>query len=168
MASGTGMLRKRSPTPARAYFSEARARRAELEANLDLRPRHAPPRRQASSGSRLRRFGPRPARLWVTIEYGRRRRGLALCTYGSTQLFGTMAILGTGTEIVECVRISKMIEAHGEQFLERVYTPNEIEYCLVHCQRQPTLGQTMGRQRGSHESDEVSISGRSLDRHRRS
>ncbi|MGI9472068.1 MAG: holo-ACP synthase [Rubripirellula sp.] len=41
-----------------------------------------------------------------------------------------MAILGIGTEIVECVRISKMIEAHGEQFLERVYTPNEIEYCL--------------------------------------
>lgn len=41
-----------------------------------------------------------------------------------------MAILGIGTEIVECVRIAKMIEAHGEQFLERVYTPNEIEYCL--------------------------------------
>ena len=41
-----------------------------------------------------------------------------------------MAIIGTGTEIVECVRIAKMIEAHGEQFLERVYTPNEIEYCL--------------------------------------
>ena len=41
-----------------------------------------------------------------------------------------MGILGIGTEIVECVRIAKMIEAHGEQFLERVYTPNEIEYCL--------------------------------------
>jgi holo-[acyl-carrier protein] synthase len=41
-----------------------------------------------------------------------------------------MTILGTGTEIVECVRIVNMIEAHGEQFLERVYTPNEIEYCL--------------------------------------
>lgn len=41
-----------------------------------------------------------------------------------------MAIIGTGTEIVECVRIAKMIEAHGEQFLERVYTANEIEYCL--------------------------------------
>ena len=41
-----------------------------------------------------------------------------------------MAILGTGTEIVECLRISKMIETHGEQFLERVYTPNEIEYCF--------------------------------------
>lgn len=41
-----------------------------------------------------------------------------------------MTILGTGTEIVECVRIANMIDAHGEQFLERVYTPNEIEYCL--------------------------------------
>lgn len=40
-----------------------------------------------------------------------------------------MTILGTGTEIVECVRIANMIDAHGEQFLERVYTPNEIEYC---------------------------------------
>ncbi len=41
-----------------------------------------------------------------------------------------MAILGIGTEIVECVRIAKMIETHGEQFLERVYTANEIEYCV--------------------------------------
>ncbi len=41
-----------------------------------------------------------------------------------------MTILGTGTEIVECIRISKMLETHGEQFLERVYTQNEIEYCL--------------------------------------
>ena len=41
-----------------------------------------------------------------------------------------MAIIGIGTEIVECVRIATMIETHGEQFLERVYTPNEIEYCL--------------------------------------
>ncbi|TWU47585.1 Holo-[acyl-carrier-protein] synthase [Rubripirellula tenax] len=41
-----------------------------------------------------------------------------------------MPILGTGTEIVECVRIAKMIEAHAEQFLERVYTANEIAYCI--------------------------------------
>lgn len=41
-----------------------------------------------------------------------------------------MAIVGTGTEIVECVRIARMIETHGEQFLERVYTSGEIEYCL--------------------------------------
>ncbi len=41
-----------------------------------------------------------------------------------------MSIVSTGTEIVETVRIAKMIETHGEQFLERVYTADEIEYCV--------------------------------------
>lgn len=41
-----------------------------------------------------------------------------------------MAVMGIGTEIVEVVRIAKMIETHGEQFLERVYTANEIEHCI--------------------------------------
>ncbi len=41
-----------------------------------------------------------------------------------------MAIIGIGTEIVECVRIAKMIETHGEQFLQRVYTVREIDFCM--------------------------------------
>lgn len=41
-----------------------------------------------------------------------------------------MPIIATGSEIVETVRIAKMIETHGEQFLERVYTADEIEYCV--------------------------------------
>ncbi|KAA5545136.1 holo-[acyl-carrier-protein] synthase [Roseiconus nitratireducens] len=41
-----------------------------------------------------------------------------------------MSIFAVGTEIVETVRIAKMIETHGEQFLERVYTPDEIDYCV--------------------------------------
>jgi holo-[acyl-carrier protein] synthase len=40
-----------------------------------------------------------------------------------------MSIIGIGTEIVECVRIAKMIDTHGEQFLQRVYTASEIDYC---------------------------------------
>jgi holo-[acyl-carrier protein] synthase len=40
-----------------------------------------------------------------------------------------MNILGVGTEITECLRIARMIERHGEQFLDRVYTPEEIRYC---------------------------------------
>src|SRR3954464_12719423 len=40
-----------------------------------------------------------------------------------------MDILGIGTDIVECLRIGKMIEQHGELFLRRVYTPREIRYC---------------------------------------
>ncbi len=40
-----------------------------------------------------------------------------------------MKIVGIGTDIVECVRIGKLIERHGEQFLSRVYTPFEITHC---------------------------------------
>src|SRR3977135_4420197 len=40
-----------------------------------------------------------------------------------------MHILGTGTDIVECLRIARMIERHGELFISRVYTDAEIEYC---------------------------------------
>ncbi len=40
-----------------------------------------------------------------------------------------MNILGIGTDIIECLRIAAMIEKHGELFLNRVYTPYEIEYC---------------------------------------
>jgi holo-[acyl-carrier protein] synthase len=40
-----------------------------------------------------------------------------------------MRIIGIGTDIVECLRIAQMIERHGEQFINRVYTDREIEYC---------------------------------------
>lgn len=40
-----------------------------------------------------------------------------------------MEILGIGTEIVECLRIGRMIEQHGELFLNRVFTPREIRFC---------------------------------------
>ena len=38
-------------------------------------------------------------------------------------------IVGIGTEIVECLRIAQMIEQYGEQFLERVFSSAEIEFC---------------------------------------
>jgi holo-[acyl-carrier protein] synthase len=38
-------------------------------------------------------------------------------------------IFGIGVDIVECLRIAQMIERHGEAFLNRVYTDQEIEYC---------------------------------------
>jgi holo-[acyl-carrier protein] synthase len=40
-----------------------------------------------------------------------------------------MNVLGLGTDIIECLRIAKMIEKHGELFLQRVYTEHEIGYC---------------------------------------
>lgn len=43
-----------------------------------------------------------------------------------------MNLINIGTDIVECQRVARMIERHGEQFLCRVYTPMEIEYCQSH------------------------------------
>lgn len=40
-----------------------------------------------------------------------------------------MRIVGIGTDITECLRIARMIDRHGEVFLQRVYTPAEIAYC---------------------------------------
>ena len=38
-------------------------------------------------------------------------------------------IIGLGTDIIEVARIGSMIERHGELFLQRVYTEQEISYC---------------------------------------
>src|SRR5437016_2291152 len=40
-----------------------------------------------------------------------------------------MEIVGIGTDIVECLRIGRMIERHGELFLTRTFTEREIRYC---------------------------------------
>jgi len=40
-----------------------------------------------------------------------------------------MEIVGIGTDIVECVRIGRMVQEHGEVFLTRVFTDREIRYC---------------------------------------
>lgn len=38
-------------------------------------------------------------------------------------------IVGLGTEIVEVLRIGRMIERHGEHFLMRVFTRDELQCC---------------------------------------
>jgi holo-[acyl-carrier protein] synthase len=48
---------------------------------------------------------------------------------GRKREISTMEIVGVGTDIVECLRIGRMIERHGEIFLTRVYTDREIRYC---------------------------------------
>ena len=40
-----------------------------------------------------------------------------------------MDIYGIGTDVVECLRIAKMIERHGEKFISRIYTDHEIQCC---------------------------------------
>ena len=38
-------------------------------------------------------------------------------------------ILGTGIDIAEVPRIRGAIERHGERFLKRIFTEDEIQYC---------------------------------------
>ncbi len=38
-------------------------------------------------------------------------------------------LIGIGTDITECLRIARMIERHGELFIDRVYTLHEVKYC---------------------------------------
>jgi holo-[acyl-carrier protein] synthase len=38
-------------------------------------------------------------------------------------------IVGTGVDIAEVARIRQALERHGERFLKRVFTPEEVRYC---------------------------------------
>ena len=38
-------------------------------------------------------------------------------------------ILRTGIDIIEIERIHLALERHGERFLQRIFTPDEIRYC---------------------------------------
>lgn len=51
-------------------------------------------------------------------------------------------IIGLGTDIIEVPRIGEMIERHGEVFLQRVFTEQEIGYCQ---ERKASLQHYAGR-----------------------
>jgi holo-[acyl-carrier protein] synthase len=38
-------------------------------------------------------------------------------------------VIGIGTDLLEIARIAQSIDRFGERFLERIFTPLEIEYC---------------------------------------
>ena len=38
-------------------------------------------------------------------------------------------ILRTGVDLIEISRVEEVIARHGKHYLERIYTPAELEYC---------------------------------------
>ncbi len=42
-----------------------------------------------------------------------------------------MSIVGHGIDIVETARIRRMLDEHGERFLDRCFTPREQAYCAA-------------------------------------
>ena len=52
-------------------------------------------------------------------------------TLGDTaQLKDINMIIGIGIDIIEISRIKKSIEKFSDRFLDKIFTPGEIEYCL--------------------------------------
>ncbi len=39
-------------------------------------------------------------------------------------------VLGLGTDLIETRRVQESIDRFGQRFLERVFTPSEIAYCM--------------------------------------
>src|SRR5580698_6702231 len=39
-------------------------------------------------------------------------------------------VLGLGTDLIEIERVQRSIDRFGDRFLERVFTPDEIAYCM--------------------------------------
>jgi holo-[acyl-carrier protein] synthase len=39
-------------------------------------------------------------------------------------------VIGIGIDIIEIDRIKESVDEYGDQFLQKVYTPAEIKYCL--------------------------------------
>ena len=40
-------------------------------------------------------------------------------------------VIGIGTDLIEIARIERSVERFGDAFLNRVYTPGEIAYCMA-------------------------------------
>lgn len=43
---------------------------------------------------------------------------------------GEAMVVGIGTDLMEIERIKRSIEKYGDRFLERVFTPGEVAYCM--------------------------------------
>jgi len=46
-----------------------------------------------------------------------------------------MNAIAHGIDMVDCARLARAIDRHGQKFLQRVFTPTELEYCLARKRR---------------------------------
>jgi holo-[acyl-carrier protein] synthase len=45
------------------------------------------------------------------------------------QLLSAGPVIGIGTDLIEVERVQKACESHGDRFIARIFTDNEISYC---------------------------------------
>jgi holo-[acyl-carrier protein] synthase len=58
-------------------------------------------------------------------------------------------ILGTGTDLTEISRIEETVARHGERFLQRIYTPAEVQYCQ---RKRHTAGESLAARFAAKEA----------------
>ena len=46
-----------------------------------------------------------------------------------------MRVISHGIDMVDCARLAQSIERHGQRFLRRVFTADELDYCMVRKRR---------------------------------
>jgi holo-[acyl-carrier protein] synthase len=49
---------------------------------------------------------------------------------GRSPYHHAMRVLSHGVDLVDCLRLREAVDRHGRKFLERVFTPSELAYCL--------------------------------------
>ncbi len=42
-----------------------------------------------------------------------------------------LPVIGTGLDLVECRRIAESMQRFGDRFLNRIFLPDELKYCLA-------------------------------------
>ena len=41
-----------------------------------------------------------------------------------------MSVVAHGIDMVDCKRLGDAVQRHGDRFLNRIYTPSELDYCM--------------------------------------
>ncbi len=65
---------------------------------------------------------PRPAAKRRDVQFGRACKRMESARCGM--------IIGLGTDLIEIERVQASINRFGDRFLDRVFTPGEIAYCM--------------------------------------
>lgn len=50
-----------------------------------------------------------------------------------------MHLTGLGTDIIEIERIRRLVKSYGQRFLDKIFTHEELSYCLRHKDPAPSL-----------------------------
>jgi len=76
-------------------------------------------------------------RIWCSIERSSNSStGLSsICGREQKHYAFQMRIVGHGIDLVEVARIRRLLDEHGQRFLDRVFTPTEQAYCAARPKR---------------------------------